>query len=176
MSKISSLTIVNNNDYLEEYTDEINLKKYSYFCNVSAIRVENIVDYHMLRGICCMPKIKKVSLQISWRTKQFVVALPQIYGSIHIKELEYESVNLKYICEKDLEVYRELKKLKLVIINPLIEFEIYDWSCLPDLEYVEIHVDEIVYWEIIEERLGNWEITFPNIVFDIHSISDTDRY
>ena len=81
--------------------------------------------------------------------------------------MEYNSEDLKYICDKDLETYRELRRLKLVITNPRIEIEIYDWKCLPQLEQVELVVAEIVYWEL-EEQVKIWKLNYPNIVFDIY--------
>lgn len=83
--------------------------------------------------------------------------------------MEYDSKYLNYICNNDFVHFRKLKRLKLIITSPLIEFEIYDWNCLPELEQVEIEVNDIVYWELIEQ-FKDWETRYPNIEFVTDSL------
>lgn len=167
INNVTSLTIQNNCECVEDYIDEICSRTYDFFINVTEISLENINNFDMISCIQDMPKIEKILLKVSEDKDILLGYLSQVTRDKQIKELEYNSEDLKYICDKDLESYRELRRLKLVITNPLIEIEIYDWKCLPQLEQVELVVAEIVYWEL-EEQIKIWKLNYPNIVFDIY--------
>lgn len=167
INNVTSLTIQNNCECVEDYIDEISDRTYDSFINVTEISIENIYNFDMISCIQNMPKIEKISLKVSEDEDILLDYLSQVTCDKQIKELEYNSEDLKYICDKDLESYRELRRLKLVITNPLIEIEIYDWNCLPQLEQVELVVAEIVYWKL-EEQIKIWELNYPNIVFEVY--------
>lgn len=170
-NRAKSLKILNSCDCVEEYIEEINEKKYASFSNVTEINIENILNREMIDCIHYMPKIEKVALHVSDDKDMLLMYLSEFPCSKQIKELEYFSNELCYICNKDLEEYPELQKLKLVITNPKIEIDLENWQCLPKLKSVELVVAEIVYWEL-DEQLKKWNLMYPNIKFDVHVEED----
>lgn len=167
INNVNSLTIQNNCECIEDYIYDISDKNYAAFTNVTEISIENINNDEMIDCIKTMPKIEKISLEVSECGDNLLEYLAEITSNKSIKELEYKSEELNYICDRDLESYRELRRLKLVIPNTLLEFEIFEWDCFPQLEQIEIVVAEMVYWEI-EERVKSWYSSYPNIVFNVY--------
>ena len=170
IEEVTSLTIQNKYGCEDEFIEEMSPKVGTCFWNVSEIRIEDINNLDMIDCIRTMPNINKISLQIiNERDEVILEYLGKIAKDMQVRELEYDSKYLNYICNNDFVHFRKLKRLKLIITSPLIEFEIYDWNCLPELEQVEIEVNDIVYWELIEQ-FKDWETRYPNIEFVTDSL------
>lgn len=163
---IKSLTIQNHYNCMWEYIDQINNKIYNAFVNVTEITIEDIVYENMIDCISNMPKIEKITLQVLDDTGVLLDCLQKVVCAKNIKELEYYSEDIRFICDKDLEIYQNLEKLKLEITNPMIEIELYNWDKLSQLHQVDLVVSEDVYWEL-EGQVKNWKILYPNIEFKL---------
>lgn len=166
ISKAKRLTILNDCECAEWCLDKISNRIYTLFGNVTEIRIENIVDRKMMACIKYMPKVEKISLHVADDRDMLLMYLPRYACVEHITELEYESDELGYICDSDFVEYRELRRLKLVIINPRIEIDFHDWSVLPRLEEVLIVVEEMAYWDL-QEQLRVWKEKYPDIEFEL---------